>query len=578
MSRWENIITELRDEFALRERELETLQKLDKRIVDDATPKGQLFDIIVRDIRKLCHAEIAQVLIRTRTGLKIVASQPEYAIETLLPLSECATGHCVETRKPFLTGNIWGHPIRHRYADMFSKQIDKKIYSELAVPMMLKGEVIGVINVESPRRNAFDYHHRSVLLSYAAQAAVAFTHLRLIDEYAFFRDIDSVVLDPVAASNIPEIVNQSLRSLDEYIGPVPHYQVLFPYADHLVIAFSSIGEDVGAKVETNRSVSGRSVRERRTQIVPDVRSDPDYLEVLGSDTLSEMAVPVSLGEPIVAVINLEAYEVGFFNEFSRVIVENFSREIKWVLALLRIAWAFELRVEQTRSLEATIAIGAQAANLMHEIKTEIKGIELYSAQILDKNGDLLNKNLEVKDKLEIISEKAKEALRIPRRLFDRYSHANQFDVLHTIEEALKVWREKNPNVNIQTNIDNGLPSVKCRDLSGILNNLIQNAVEAMNDQGQLMITAKMGQLGALLTNFVCIEVTDSGPGIPEELLDKVFSWGVTTKKDYDEYGMGMGLAWCKMLIHSEGGRIRAKNTDDGHALISLYLDTGELSS
>lgn len=79
----------------------------------------------------------------------------------------------------------------------------------------------------------------------------------------------------------------------------------------------------------------------------------------------------------------------------------------------------------------------------------------------------------------------------------------------------------------------------------VLTNIIQNALDAIGDQGQIIIRAK--EEG----NSTTIEIEDSGPGIPEEISSRIFEPLVSTKSK----GMGLGLVSCKKIIEQYNGTI-----------------------
>jgi two-component system sensor kinase FixL len=107
-------------------------------------------------------------------------------------------------------------------------------------------------------------------------------------------------------------------------------------------------------------------------------------------------------------------------------------------------------------------------------------------------------------------------------------------------------------------------------LQQVLMNLILNAMEAMSDRPEserdlLVRTATNGQ------RRVEISVTDSGPGIPQEKLPRLFESFFTTK----ENGMGLGLAIVRSIIDSHQGQIFAENNSDMGATFRFDLPVSD---
>ena len=93
--------------------------------------------------------------------------------------------------------------------------------------------------------------------------------------------------------------------------------------------------------------------------------------------------------------------------------------------------------------------------------------------------------------------------------------------------------------------------IKCDviKIRGIVTNILQNSVDALGNRGEITVTindsAKFGE----------IVITDSGPGIPEKMIDTIFEPMYTTKST----GTGLGLASCKQLLKLHGGTISVTN-------------------
>jgi signal transduction histidine kinase len=142
------------------------------------------------------------------------------------------------------------------------------------------------------------------------------------------------------------------------------------------------------------------------------------------------------------------------------------------------------------------------------------------------------------------------------------------DVIQRSASLEKGLLEKN-RVSLTLELAPGLPGVRgyAKQLEIVMRNLMKNAVEAIALQGALaerrilIMTRKAQQTVVLL-------VKDSGPGMKAEDLAHLFEPYFSTK---GSHGMGMGLFLCRQIIHAHGGRIDARNGDDGGAELRVIL-------
>ena len=106
------------------------------------------------------------------------------------------------------------------------------------------------------------------------------------------------------------------------------------------------------------------------------------------------------------------------------------------------------------------------------------------------------------------------------------------------------------NVRVHLELDPDLPlvSIDKIQIQQVLINLIRNGIEAMLhvDRRELSIATARSD-----TDFVQVTVTDTGPGLPPEVLARLFQPFITTK----EKGMGIGLTICQSIVEAHGGRI-----------------------
>ncbi|MEK0347275.1 MAG: HAMP domain-containing sensor histidine kinase, partial [Nitrosopumilus sp.] len=104
---------------------------------------------------------------------------------------------------------------------------------------------------------------------------------------------------------------------------------------------------------------------------------------------------------------------------------------------------------------------------------------------------------------------------------------------------------------IEINLPEKDISLNCdsRKIEGVMSNLLNNAVQALDEQGEIDVSISSD------SKFVIIRIKDSGSGIPDENLDKIFEPMFTTKKT----GTGLGLVICKSIVEQHGGTITVSN-------------------
>jgi len=110
-----------------------------------------------------------------------------------------------------------------------------------------------------------------------------------------------------------------------------------------------------------------------------------------------------------------------------------------------------------------------------------------------------------------------------------------------------------------------LPSIPCNreDIRRVMVNILQNAVETLQDNGVIVISVWYDPLD----DKVKLQFKDNGQGIDPEILDKIFEPFFTTK----ENGSGLGLAISRRIIENHHGRLYAFNNAEGGASFVVEL-------
>lgn len=146
----------------------------------------------------------------------------------------------------------------------------------------------------------------------------------------------------------------------------------------------------------------------------------------------------------------------------------------------------------------------------------------------------------------------------------------EVDVNAAIADTLKLlaFNASDHGVSLHTELESGLPKVRADrvQLEQVLLNVALNAMEAVQDQAQdrrrVVLRSRSADAGQ-----VEVSVTDSGRGIPTEMLPRIFEPFVTSKPN----GMGMGLSICRTIVEAYGGHIRAENLPEGGAHVHFTL-------
>jgi len=208
--------------------------------------------------------------------------------------------------------------------------------------------------------------------------------------------------------------------------------------------------------------------------------------------------------------------------------------------------------------EKLAALGRLSADIAHEINNPLGGIK-NSLYLLS---DSVSKNK--KEYLDIAEKEVNRIASIVQRLLDLYRPQKETmtptNVNVPLDEILTVTKNQiaNRNVKIIKDFDPKLPDVMASSehLKQVFLNIILNAVESMPEGGELAIKT-YSQMEHIGEPEIKIEFSDTGFGIPKEVINKIFDPFFTTKKGGK--GTGLGLSVSYGVIQRHNGRIEVKS-------------------
>jgi two-component system, NtrC family, sensor kinase len=216
---------------------------------------------------------------------------------------------------------------------------------------------------------------------------------------------------------------------------------------------------------------------------------------------------------------------------------------------------FGLR-EQLASAEQLASVGQTAANVAHQVGTPLNLISGY-VQLLKEE---LGANSPHEARLAIIEEQIAKVTSTVRTLLDRSRQMGRKTRTTAGELVSRVCELMRPNfdaagikLELDTAPDDTPILVDATNLELALLNLMTNAVDAMPKGGTLRVG--VADTGG---NRVAIEIADTGHGIPDDLLPRIFEPWVSTKKP--GRGTGLGLALARDVISAHGGTITVNSS------------------
>lgn len=247
-------------------------------------------------------------------------------------------------------------------------------------------------------------------------------------------------------------------------------------------------------------------------------------------------------------------EIGLLND----------RFIKLQERLISARSSMEVTNKNLIQTEKLAAMGRMAAGVAHEINNPLLGLKncLYLLNVDKENQEdhirLLKEGL---DRIEVTVSRLLEGARKKTRTIRKYDlNLSVRDVLNLVGHRLS--KDK---IITQLNLSDNLPTIH-NSKSGFeeaLLNICMNALDAIGSVGTMVISTKS------LDKRVQIMVADSGPGIPEDKISKIFE-PFETSKEVGK-GTGLGLYVSREIIGSMGGDIHYSKSDLGGALFTIDL-------
>jgi signal transduction histidine kinase len=488
------------------------------------------------------------------------------------------TFHAATAGETYSTGNVVEDPYHSGFFE--------DVVSEIAVPIHDSGGIIlGVINLQSTKPDYFTPERIVCIDGIANLAATRIMMARYQSRQTalveFGKDLYSITDTPALLKRVVDIAADLLRfedcsvfMLDRERNEIVLQATRGPLADQIGIASYPMGEGLTGWVGKH----GMSVRTNSPSADP--RWQGRFLELPSEDTGAFLAVPIygrSNVMGVVRVLRRHSSAPWFRSEFT-----EDDENVLWTIAS-QLGSALENirmldRLMATERMAAWGEMSARAAHMIGNrtfaIKGDLNELEYRLSEKADNRDEFRALAQSIRTGIFRLEEILQEF-----RDFVRATQINigENDINEILRQCVDECFPKRSTIRLKTDYADRIPPVPTDSarLKRGLSELIENAVSFMPEGGALTVrTSEMDgatahQICGLSRSrrYVCIEIADTGPGVPDNQKSKIFTPFYTTRAK----GMGLGLSIVKGIVDAHHGCIveTGQPTEGARFLIML---------
>ncbi len=364
-------------------------------IGDEVNSSLDLDEVLARSaalIKRHIDYEIFGVLLIEGDGAFLrhrfaIGYSPELAANLRIPLGQGITGTAAAT----------GHSVRVSDTTKDPRYINAidSVRSELAVPLMLRGKCVGVLDIQSRHLDYFTRDQQNILTLLASRLTVAIENARLFEKVR--TQADTLLLLSEVGRETGSIleVEELLRRAAEQTKRVIDYQILsiMLYDEEQKVFRHRVDVKHGHRVQgklraaVSEGIVGAAATLKEPVLVPDVTADPRYLMV-NPETKSELAIPMMHQGKVIGVLDLESPQLNYFTG-------DHVQTLSILAANLAVSLENARLYEQLAKEEARLERDLQAAKriqgaLLRPVPTEDYGLDMAARYLSAREvcGDL----------------------------------------------------------------------------------------------------------------------------------------------------------------------------------------------
>jgi signal transduction histidine kinase len=510
--------------------------------------------------------------------------------ESIIRLDEGITGYVASTGKPLLVEDVQSD---RRYIC-----IRKDVCSELAVPVKINDNTIGVLNAESRRRGFFTRKDLALMSALADQFSLVLNNT-LTNEMLRNTNERLKNLNRIAqAANSTSKLEKIFKIILEYIKKEINYDLIAILLIKNNKLYSKAGLGFTKKeldtysASIGEGICGQVARTGKPILANDVSKVP-YYKNQAARTKSELSVPLVVEGNIIGVLNVESEELDAFSEDDLLYLTNLADQVSTAIhnaqnyEKIR-SFNKKLREEVRNATKELVKANLELKRLneiktdfvstvSHELRTPLTSIIGYATVLNDGEAGPLTG-----DQREFIGVVKTESERLMRLINDILDvsriesgkmrlNYESFDLVDFMKgfkkEMTHIASQK--SISLKLTMPDRISSIMADPdkIKQIFSNLVNNAVKFSPAGSAVSITATEDKY------HVRIDIKDQGIGIRKSDQAALFKKFSRLNNDYtrETGGTGLGLAICDFLVKEHGGRIWVKSTPGEGSIFSFTL-------
>lgn len=544
---------------------------------------GKILDTIIERAARMCRARAGQLYLVEGDEFRLSRVSGEVSADFV---------HYVEEHPVAMTrDSLLGRVAQDRRTQQIQDVLEDPDYGRhdlqhlagyrtlMSAPMILDGEVIGILSVWRTEARPFDEGEVDLLSTFASQAAIVLRQVELVAALETrSQELATKVSQLEVLREIGEAVSSSL-DLEEVLGEIVSGAVRLTGADGGSIMEYDTAEDCfrvratagGTEELTARlrelhiaratSPVGRSAAERTTLQVTDLGAMPrdEHLDVLHADGWrSLLAVPLVRRDQLVGALVIRRRSRGGFDAETPELLQTFANQSG--LAIVNARLFGELDTKRAELEVASRHKSEFLASMSHELRTPLNAVIGFSEVLLDRLFGDLNERQE--EYLRDIWASGKHLLELLNEILDLSKveagrmvlEPSLVSVQACLDYVLSLVRERAAAHRIELGLevadDVGIVWGDELRLKQVVLNLVSNAVKFTPDGGRVDVRAERDE------GDVLIRVTDTGVGVPPEDRERIFeSFQQGRRNAPQEEGTGLGLTLSRRIVALFGGTL-----------------------